>query len=160
MEVHWCKLHRFCALNGQLRHCLAQNSHLGCKNLTQIQTTNQHPENCIYKNGYITPEEVNQNDRRLMGFYYCDLCSFSPQNENLARCLNQNKKNGCIHLQKLLTRHPDNTTNGNKSDRKLLKKFWKKRKRVCKFQEIFKNNLRYRRNRKNNRRNHRRKSRS
>jgi hypothetical protein len=42
MGIYWCKKHEFCPINGTLRHCLAQNSHLGCVNLILLPT--EHPK--------------------------------------------------------------------------------------------------------------------
>ena len=99
-----CKKHDFCPINGQLEHCQRYNHHEGCIHLTPIPTENPQKQACIYKNGYIKPNgNIIENPTEV---WWCQRCKFSPQNEDLARCLNQNKQEGCVHLIELLTEHP------------------------------------------------------
>jgi hypothetical protein len=111
MEVYWCRKRRFCAKDKQLHHCLNQNHHQGCIRLIRLPTINTKKELCRYLNGYIKPEEVDYSDERQSQIWWCERCEYCPQNEDLARCLNQNGKNGCVHLIKLPTEHPTQINN-------------------------------------------------
>jgi len=110
MDIYLCKKHNFCPINGQLAHCQRYNHHEGCINLSEkLPTKNPQPQACIYKNGYIKPN--GDRDEAISEVWWCQRCKFSPQNEDLARCLNQNRQEGCVHLIELPTEHPNTKKN-------------------------------------------------
>jgi len=110
MDVFWCRKHKFCPIDGQLKHCLAQNFHQGCIRLVQLLTTIPCQKKCIYKNGYIKTENIDFSNTKLSEVWYCEECDYCPQKEDLARCLNQRNRQGCIRLKKLQIVHPKTRT--------------------------------------------------